>query len=112
MADPRRYGGRGRTLEYKILHEVEASGHPDEGCWEWQGRVVGNGYGQIWHEGHYYYVHRVSYEYFVGPIPPKWDVDHLCRNLRCFRPDHLEAVTHAVNIQRGHEARRKEREAA
>jgi hypothetical protein len=26
--------------------------------------------------------------------------DHLCRNVRCVRPEHLELVTPAVNRQR------------
>lgn len=108
MASPKRYS-RKMTLTAKLLLEVQWSGQPDEGCWEFTGRLSGQrGYGQIWHQGHYHYVHRVSYEEFVGPIPSGLDIDHLCRNPKCFRPDHLEPVTRAVNIQRGHDARRKE----
>jgi hypothetical protein len=42
----------------------------------------------------------LSYELFVGPIPPKYEVDHLCRVHECVKPVHLEAVTKAVNMAR------------
>ena len=107
-AGPKRYL-RKWSLTEKLLHEVELTGTPDEGCWEFTGRRSGQrGYGQIWHQGHYHYVHRVSYEHYVGEIPEGLDIDHLCRNTACFRPDHLEAVTRSVNLLRGHEARRRE----
>jgi len=45
--------------------------------------------------------HRFAYELLVGPIPDGLHTDHLCRNHSCVRPDHLEPVTCAVNVQRG-----------
>ena len=45
--------------------------------------------------------HRVSWELLVGPIPEGLELDHLCRNHGCVNPDHLEPVTHAVNVRRG-----------
>lgn len=44
--------------------------------------------------------HRWAYEDQVGPIPDGWEVDHLCRNRACLRPDHLEAVPLAENRRR------------
>ena len=43
--------------------------------------------------------HRISYEYFVGPM--EYEIDHLCRVRRCVRPEHLEDVSHLVNMGRG-----------
>ena len=44
--------------------------------------------------------HRHSYAMLVAPIPDGWTIDHLCRRPGCVRPDHLEAVTHAINVAR------------
>lgn len=74
-----------------------------DGCWEWQGSRISSGYGEIRADGVYLYVHRLAYEHFVGPIPEGHVPDHLCQNPPCWRPDHLEAVTHAENIRRGFE---------
>ncbi|HEV2123202.1 MAG TPA: HNH endonuclease signature motif containing protein [Chloroflexota bacterium] len=53
--------------------------------------------------------HRWAYEALVGPIPTGTELDHLCRNPACVRPDHLEPVTHAENIRRGYAAKPRPR---
>lgn len=73
----------------------------DNGCILWTGPDNGVGYGRISFQGRLVYTHRLSYELAVGPIPAGMDIDHLCRTPACLRPDHLEAVTHQENIQRG-----------
>jgi len=70
-------------------------------CWTGLGWPNGNGYQRIEIDGERFYVHRLSYEYFIGPIPGGHMVDHLCRNRPCFNPLHLEAVTNEENIRRG-----------
>lgn len=74
-----------------------------------------DGYGSIWRNGRVVRAHVAAYELFIGPIPAGHEVDHLCHNAdpgcdtwascphrRCVNPDHLEAVTHSVNVRRGH----------
>lgn len=82
---------------------------PDLGpCLLWTGsRNPRNHYGQVydWELGRTSTIHRVAYRLVHGPIPEGLQVDHLCHVRLCGRPHHLEAVTGAVNIQRGHEAR-------
>lgn len=69
-------------------------------CWIWiAGRS--NGYGVFWNEGKPIYAHRFAYELWRGPIPKGKTIDHLCRNTLCCNPFHLEAVTQAVNNERG-----------
>ena len=52
------------------------------------------------HDRHQMLAHRWSYEHFVGHIPDGLTIDHLCRNRRCVRPDHLEPVTSGENTRR------------
>lgn len=70
----------------------------DAGCWIWQRALTQAGYGVIRGGG---YVHRTVYAEVNGPIPDGLELDHLCRNRACCNPDHLEAVTHKVNMERG-----------
>lgn len=72
-----------------------------QGCWLWKAAKNSAGYGQFSIRGKLYYAHRVSYELENGPIPEHLELDHLCRNRACVRPEHLEAVTRRVNQLRG-----------
>ena len=76
-----------------------------DGCWSWAGwhnQTRSGRYGYVRWDGRDRPVHRVVYELVNGVTVPKGhDVDHLCRNASCVRPDHLEAVTHRVNLKRG-----------
>jgi hypothetical protein len=49
-------------------------------------------------------MHRVIFAKFVGPIPAGYELDHLCRNPYCVRPDHHEAVPPKVNKLRSRSA--------
>jgi hypothetical protein len=72
------------------------------GCWEWRGARNPKGYGNIRVEsyGPARSVHRVAYTELVGPIAEGLEIDHLCRNRSCINPEHLEAVSRTVNVQR------------
>jgi hypothetical protein len=74
-----------------------------DGCWTWTASLDSHGYGQInsGGRGKPLPAHRVVYEMINGPVPVGLDLDHLCRNTVCVRPDHLEPVTRAENIRRG-----------
>lgn len=70
-------------------------------CWEWTASLNHNGYGQFQFEGKCRRAHRWIYEHEVGKIPDGMVIDHLCRNRKCVRIEHLEVVTNAENIRRG-----------
>lgn len=79
---------------------------PADSCWPWQGTTIPSGYGQFHvatNGGRALRVmaHRASYELAFGPIPNGLTIDHLCRNVSCVNPHHLEAVSIKVNILRG-----------
>lgn len=75
-------------------------------CWTYQGWLNRHGYGEIGIGGARRLMHRWAYETFVGSIPVGLQIDHLCRNRACSRPDHLEPVTQAENLRRGRESRK------
>lgn len=86
----------------RLLAKVNIPDHRDGTCWEWQGGVDPNGYGRFHIDGRMLGAHRVAYELIAGAvIPAGHDIDHLCRNRRCVRPSHLEAVTRRENLMRG-----------
>ena len=71
-----------------------------QGCWNWKGVRKTTGYGQCWDGSAVRTAHRYAYQITIGPIPDGLVLDHLCRNIICVRPDHLEAVTQRVNLMR------------
>ena len=78
----------------------------DDDCHEWTAAVNADGYGVYKVDGRTVLAHRWAYEDAHGPIPEGLTIDHLCGNKPCVRDDHLEPVTNAVNLSRGHARRR------
>lgn len=72
-----------------------------DGCWEWGGFKGYDGYGRVSVRNRMRLIHRVVYTFYKGRIPKDYQVDHLCKNRICCRPDHLEAITQAENVRRG-----------
>lgn len=91
-------------LSFKGKYQVTS-----KGCWVWKGaKWEETNYGQMRIGGKLIRAHRVSYLLFKGEIPAGTEIDHLCRNKLCVNPDHLEAVTHQVNMQRAYKFKNKE----
>lgn len=92
---PRRYSSAGLSLEDKLGYWTART----VGCWYWLG-TADRGRGRVFHEGRWLRAHRAWYEGAVGPIPEGLELDHLCRNRLCVRPDHMEPVTGEENRRR------------
>lgn len=83
----------------RFLSRVNRSG---DGCFEWTGRLDTNGYGAFTlTTNQEVRAHRLAFELWGPGLPDDLEIDHLCRNPRCCRENHLEAVTHAENVRRG-----------
>jgi hypothetical protein len=97
--------GMDRSGPRKTHYVVEDRGY-DAPCWIWQlGLVQPNshgagGYGKVQTKGRTTLAHRWYYEQASGPIPKGMQLDHLCRQRDCVRPDHLEPVTPLENTRR------------
>lgn len=95
---PRYYTPRAVTpILDRVLARLDRSGP----CWLWPG-AKSRGYGNVRaaRRGKLLKVHRVVFEAFRGPIPPKMELDHTCTARNCANPDHLEMVTHEENMKR------------
>lgn len=81
-----------------------------DGCVLWTGPKTKGGYGILMVGGRYVSAHAIAWFICYGQRPPPGlDLDHLCKDMGCTDPrhwhacvnvQHLEAVTHAVNMQR------------
>lgn len=104
----------GTTVDWTVGQRTLIAVTPD--CWHWTGRVDRDGYprstnGRL--------AHRLAFQYWVGPIPDGYHVDHACHNRdetctngatcmhrRCVRPDHLAARVAAENLADQYTARK------
>lgn len=98
----------GIELATQLLNTITIPGDWQEECWVPAIRFImksgkAKGYVRI----KALWGHRAVYEAFVGPIPPRWEVDHTCRNVSCLNTFHLEAVTRTENNRRMWDARRQ-----
>lgn len=94
------------TVRLSLRERFDAKWELDDGtgCWNWLAGNNSAGYGVISlgraTEGNVL-AHRLSYKLHAGEIQQDLELDHLCRNVRCVNPDHLEPVTHQENVLRG-----------
>lgn len=97
---------KGELFKSKWRERFEARiSKDDNGCWNWKGSRLKTGYGIF-----YYYfngesktttAHRAAYLNYVGEIGESLTIDHLCRNVSCVNPVHLESVSMRENVLRG-----------
>jgi len=82
------------------------------GCWLWQGEKNQKGYGRGWFQNKRYVAHRLLYWLCHGEKVFNLDdlsieLDHLCEVRNCVNPEHMEKVSHQVNMKRISRRRKK-----
>lgn len=93
--------GRPKADETHISRFIDRITIDENGCWNWNGYLSLKGYGTFCTDYQRQRSHRYSYNYFVGEIPDRLQIDHLCRNKSCVNPAHLDIVTSKENTHRG-----------
>ncbi len=81
----------------RILNKVLKN--EESGCWEWTGSKNHGGYGHFEIKGKCVRVHRFSLERKLGRKLEQHEVTrHMCNNVCCCNPDHLEVGTQQDNV--------------
>lgn len=93
--------GRGRITIDKVMARCERVGD----CLVWQRAVDWEGYAIGSLNGRDGRMHRLVWEYFNGPIPAGYTIDHVrargCQHRACCNVAHMEVVTPGENVARG-----------
>ena len=91
---------RGTSITDRMAIYRELSETNEKGCWLWTGSKSA-GYADVGIGMKVVKLHKLAWEWVNGPVPDGLELDHLCRNRACWNPDHVEPVTHKVNMERG-----------
>jgi hypothetical protein len=87
-------GGVGGKRVARFWSKVRADGE----CWEWQAATGSGGYGVFkLARGAVTTAHRLALVIFTGEHPADKQAAHLCHNVLCCRPSHLEWQSNADN---------------
>ena len=71
----------------------------ENGCWEWNGALDNNGYGQLAvNRGRPWKAYRIAYEAWVKVPADNVDICHRCDNPKCINPGHLFEGSRQVNV--------------
>lgn len=79
------------------IHRFTYSLHADGECWTWHGNQNIDGYPLFPFRSREWLGHRWSYAYFIGGHGTRQQLDHVCANTLCVRPDHLFPVSAKEN---------------
>ena len=80
------------NIETKLLQKTDRTGE----CWVYLGQTSKR-YAEIRIANARLGIHRWSYTHYHGDIPYGHQVDHICRNTKCWNPDHLRVLSKIEN---------------
>lgn len=82
-----------RPVEERFWEKVDTeTAHPN-GCHEWTGGKIRQGYGTFYAWGKSHLAHRLAYHFYFGIDPTDRCVMHACDNPSCCNPTHLSLGT-------------------
>lgn len=92
------------TLGYDVNLRSKFIPLGSEACWPWLGYKSPNHYSnfvfKVNGKSKSKTAHRAVYERYFGEIAKGLVLDHLCKNIHCVNPFHLEPVTQRENLHR------------
>lgn len=71
----------------------------DNGCLEWMGYRLPDGYGRLTFQNKAWRAHRLAWVWANGPIPDGQVIDHMCGNRSCVNVGHLRLASIRSNGQ-------------
>ena len=80
------------------LDKLEAKTDKSNGCWTYMGQKSKR-YAELKINGIRSGIHRWSFLFYKGEIPENHHVDHICKNTKCWNPDHLQTLPHTQNCR-------------
>lgn len=64
-----------------------------DNCWIWIGQRDRDGYGRFWYNKKNKFAHRISYQWWRGPLYEEKVIMHKCDTPECVNPEHLSQGT-------------------
>ena len=89
------------VFEKRLLRQVTPGSTDD--CWEFRkySDTAGKGYSSMTVDTLVFAPYRVAFKLWADSLDPNLCIDHLCRNIRCLNPWHMEQVSLGMNTLRG-----------
>jgi hypothetical protein len=89
-----RVSDRSKDIDQRFWEKVYLKDpiFPENGNMLWLGAKDRGGYGLFKADGRSNKAHRWIYERLRGPVPPGFELHHLCGIRHCVNPDHLDVV--------------------